>query len=192
MFLNSNENNILNASEDKINALEYYKDYILHGRQIVLSSVVYWDDEKIFRIEAPNFESEQDFYKQLGSIMLLASTVYPCKMLISFGYAVEYENNVIKDSIVTVIANDVGFVAEPFPFEIVNDEVVFDDKIIISDKQCYPNEFNEIVAMGMKISHSIDKLSDILLYLAEKDFNIQFFNNYTIETIDKTCVIPRM
>jgi hypothetical protein len=188
MFLNPENEMPINNKSAKLSALEYYKDYILNGRQIVLSALVYWDDEKLFRVEAPNFENEQEFYKQLASMMLLANTIDPCHMLIAFGHPVEYEDGIVKDSIVTVSANEVGFIAEPFPFDVVNEEVIFDEKITISDKQCYSNELNEIIAMGMKINVSIDFPSNVLMYLAEKDFDVQFFNDFNIESIDKTSL----
>jgi hypothetical protein len=188
MFLNPENEMPINNKSAKLSALEYYKDYILNGRQIVLSALVYWDDEKLFRVEAPNFENEQEFYKQLASMMLLANTINPCHMLIAFGHPVEYEDGIVKDSIVTVSANEVGFIAEPFPFDVVNEEVIFDEKITISDKQCYSNELNEIIAMGMKINVSIDFPSNVLMYLAEKDLDVQFFNDFNIESIDKTSL----
>ena len=177
-----------NNKAAKMEALEYYKDYILNGRQIVLSALVYWGDEKIVRIEAPNFENEQEFYKQLAAIMLLPNTITPCHMLISFGHPVEYEGGIVKDSIVTVSANEIGFIAEPFPFDIVDNDVIFDEQITISDQQCYSNELNEIIAMGMKIDVSVDSPSNVLMYLAEKGFNVQFFNKYNIETIDEASL----
>lgn len=188
MFANLENEMPSNNKTAKLEALEYYKDYILNGRQIVLSAIVYWGDEKIVRIEAPGFENEQEFYKQLASVMLLPNTINPCHILISFGYPVEYENGIVKDSIVTVSANEVGFIAEPFPFDVLDNEVVFDEQITISDKQCYSSELNEIIAMGMKIDVSVDSPSNVLMYLAEKGFNVQFFNEYNIETVDQASL----
>jgi len=188
MFIQPEEEIPSNNKEEKLKALEYYKDYILNGRQIVLSCFVYWADDKVVRIEAPNFESEQEFYKQLASIMLVPSTIVPSHVLIVFGYAVEYADGTVKDSLVTVSANEAGFVAEPFPFNVVDNEVIFDEEILISEKPCYSEELNEIVAMGMKLTRGPDLPSNVLMYLAENNFNVQFFGEYHIDKIDETAL----
>jgi hypothetical protein len=188
MFFNAENEMPTNNKAEKLAALDYYKDYILNGRQLVLALTLYWDDEKLCRVQAPNFENEQELYKQLASLMLLPNTIGPSNAIITFGYAVAYEDGSVRDSIVTLSVNSLGFIAEPFPFEVVNDEVVFDDKITVSDAPCYSAAVNEIVAMGMKMSAIIDFPSNVLLYLAEKSFDVQFFNGYTIESVDKASL----
>lgn len=184
-FIKFFEKSTLDMSEEKQNAIEAYSEYILNGRQLMPSMRFYSPSDKMLTIQGKPFHSEEEHSQQIVSMMMLASASKAESVLLTFGYDVEFIDGIVRSSVVTVLANHTGSIAEPFSYSIDNNNVVFDATLELpKDKICYPGEINDILAMGMKITRPVDRPSVVLSWLGSLDYDIQFNEEYSIETID--------
>ncbi len=170
----------------KKQALDDYKESIINGRQITPSVVFYNNLGNLCRVNGTFFESEQNLIEQIAKIMMLGSSIASSECLITFGNAVTYQDGSVKDSIITIMANKMSALAEPFPYSIVSGEVIYDETIELAQNTlCYPKSVSDIIAFGMKINSSIGKPSDVMKWLLEDGFDFDFYQGLTIEKIDK-------
>ena len=184
-FIKFFEKSTLDMPQEKQSAIETYTDYILNGRQLMPSMRLYSPSDKMLCVQGKPFHSEEEHSQQIISMMMLASAAKAESILLTFGYDVEYADGVVRHSIVTVLANYSGSIAEPFSYTIENQNVVFDETLELPEgKICYPSEINDILAMGMKINRPVDKPSVIANWLHSENYDIQFNDEYSIDTID--------
>lgn len=184
-FIKFFETNTLDFSVEKETAINTYKEYILNGRQLVPSLWIYSPSDTICSVQGKPFNSEEDHSEQIVSMMLLASAAKAEHVLLTFGFDVEFIDGIVRSSIVTILANHTGSLAEPFAYSLENDNVVFDKSLELpADKMCYPNTINHILAMGMKIKNAVDKPSKVVGWLSSQNFDIQFYNEYNQDTVD--------
>jgi len=184
-FIKFFEKSTLDMLEEKQTAIHTYADYILSGRQLMPSMWLYSPSDRMCWIQGKPFSSEEEHSKQIVNMMMLASASKAESILLTFGYDVEFIDGIVRNSIVTILANHTGSIAEPFSYVIENEKVVFDASLELpQNKICYPKDINDILAMGMKITRPIDKPTYVIEWLASLDYDIQFYGDYSIDTID--------
>lgn len=179
------ENQTVNFDEEKRKALSYYSDFILHGRQIVPAITYFSMGEKLCRIQGTFFESDQDHSSQLIKMILVAKALRSSSVIVTFGYPVQYKDEIVRDSIITMLANSSGVITEPFAYEVVDGTVIFDEELeLSSDTLCHPKEISDIIGFGMKMFNGIDAPSSMLKWLSHNNFDIEFSDNYNIDVVD--------
>jgi hypothetical protein len=176
---------------EKRSAVQTYEDYILAERQLVPCVAFYSFTNRIAWIRGHSYESAEEHTMQLMQMLMCSSSIKAVNTMLTFAYPVVYSDNSVRDSIVTIIANHLGSVAEPFSYTLEDDKVIFNDSLEIpEDILCYPSEINEILATSMKINRTLDKPSKLLQWLSDQNFEIEFSDTYNIDNIDIATFIP--
>lgn len=176
---------------EKRSAVQTYEDYILAERQLVPCVAFYSFTKRIAWVRGHDYNSAEEHNMQLMQMLMCSSSIKSINAMLTFAYPVMYSDNTVRDSIVTIIANHLGSVAEPFSYTVENNEVIFNDSLELpEDILCYPSEINEIVATSMKIRNMIDKPSKLLQWLSNQNFEIEFSDDYNIDNIDVMTFIP--
>ena len=176
---------------EKRSAVQTYEDYILGGRQLVPCVGFYNFNKRIAWIRGHSYHSAEEHEMQLFQMLMCSSSLRAVNVVATFAYPVLYSDNITRDSIVTIIANHLGSVAEPFSYSVEGEKVIFNDDIEISENSlCYPQEINELLATSMKISKSLDKPSRLLEWLSFLNFEIEFNEDYNIDNIDSATFMP--
>lgn len=174
----------VNVKEETDAILEFYKDYILADRELQPAITFFHDEEKVIRILARPIEDTPTLVEALTEVLMLWPALGSHNtMIASYMNKVMIAERGLTDALVISTVSRAGIYSEVYPFRVDGEEVKYDGDAQL-EGQAELTEFQHMFAAFGYASDVPAAASDVVMWLSSCGHEIQFFDGWSLDTIN--------